>query len=121
MLRKTFIIDKEKIFRILQREDVVKIEIAKSKNKTLRNARICKIHVYFTINYLNLFNLIGNCKVIAKKRELKSKGILTGIASCKTAGFIRESTVLKLKQFEESSGINLHIPKELLSFQNISL
>lgn len=122
MLRKTFFVEKSKVLDIIQRNDVVKVEISKSDNKGLKNPKICKVMVYFQTDFLALCNFIGHCKFVKEKYPKQANiGLLTGIATSKGNGFIRESIVLKLKSFEDKSGINLNIPKELLSFQNIKL
>lgn len=122
MLRKTFFVEKSRVLDIIKRDDVVKVEITKSDNKGLRNPNICKVMVYFQTDFLALCNFIGHCKTVKENHpKVANIGLLTGIATSKGNGFIRESTVMKLKSFQDRTGICLNIPKELLSFQNVKL
>lgn len=122
MLRKSFLVQRDKIFDIFNREDVVKIEMKKGKNKTLHNQKVCKINVYFHVNFNTFSSFIGECIVAHNKlSDLKGNSALSGLGNCKKVGFIRESNVLKIKKFKEENNIKLYIPKELLKYQNLIL
>ena len=121
MYRKSFIIKKENLFKWIENEQVSKVEIANSYNKSLKDKSLCKIYVYFKINHQEFGAIFGACKVNVDKVNSHDHQFLNGIQSLKGHGFISEKLVKKLIDVEKRNGINLSISSEIKNMNKIKV
>ena len=119
MYRKSFIIKKENLFKWIENEQVSKVEIANCYNKSLRDKSLCKIYVYFKINYNDFYTIIGSCKTNIDKVNSYDGQFLKGIKSIKGEGFISEKLLKKLIDIEKRNDINLSISGEIKNMNKI--
>jgi len=119
MYRKSFIIKKENLFKWIENEQVSKVEIANCYNKSLRDKSLCKIYVYFKINYNDFYTIIGSCKTNIDKVNSYDGQFLKGIQSLKGEGFISEKLLKKLIDIEKRNDINLSISGEIKNMNKI--
>jgi len=119
MYRKSFIIKKENLFKWIENEQVSKVEIANCYNKSLRDKSLCKIYVYFKINYNDFYTIIGSCKTNIDKVNSYDGQFLKGIQSLKGEGFISEKLLKKLINIEKRNDINLSISDEIKNMNKI--
>lgn len=111
MIRINKIINKNDLLDLLKDTNVAKIELLSSKNKELKDLKVCRVFIYLKTDIKLLCSLVGNCKK-SKEQSIKNKNFLSGICSILQCGFIRSTHVLKLIEIEKNEGLNLSIPKE---------
>jgi len=126
MIRKSYIIHRDKFFDIALDERVSKVEIANSYNKTLRDKSLCKIYVYYKLTYdewMSITNMLKKCDELStlfdiefgKKRMTKISSYLKGLQSCIRDGFISAKHCEKIEAISEQfNGYNFMIPKRLI-------
>lgn len=113
MIRKTYLVKRSEIFDWLEKPKVVKIDIVRSDNKTLRDGNICRIHVYYKIIWGDLYSLFGMCYTEHKKHKIP---YLSGVVGMKRYGYITSTMIKKLKIISEKQKINLGIPLYFLDY-----
>ena len=114
MFRKSFIIKKDNLFKWIESEQLSRVEIANSYNKTLRDKTLCKIYVYFKIPIMDLNTIFGACKSELEKIKIGiDHAFVNGIQNLKGQGFISEKHLKKLIEIEERNGVNFSISKTI--------
>ena len=116
MLRKSHIIQKTEFFEWLDRDDVSRIETAKSYNKTLKNKELCKIYVYYRDHSpSDLNSILGNCNTFVNRTDASiypsDHAFLNGIASSKSTNFLTTKMIKRLREIEDRYGVKFNIPK----------
>jgi len=131
MIRKSYIIPREKIFGIMMDNRISKVEIASSYNKNLSDKSLCKIYVYFKIDikqHNDIMNMIKSCMRISytidystSTEDMRSiKSYLASLCGVLTCGFIKESQykeIVRIKNILKNHKFNA--PKYIGKLLNI--
>jgi hypothetical protein len=115
MYRKSFIIKKENLFKWVESDQISRIELANSYNKSLRDKTLCKIYAYFKIDPKSIIGILSSVENQRNNIENSSDhAFLTGIQSVKSCGYITEKMINKLREIEKRNHVNFSIPKSVI-------
>lgn len=117
MIRTRKIIGKDQIFDYVGDEKVAKVEINTSKQKTLKNDKVCSVYIYHRVEWNLVSTIIGKCKK-AQLQDLGGndsyKALVTGIGSACNDGFISACNINKLVQIQDKTGYDFSISKNIV-------
>ena len=115
MIRTRKIIGKDKIFEYVGNENIAKLEILTSKQKSLKNDQVCSVYIYHRVNFMDVCNILGRCRTFIEThpdRE-KYKSFVTGLMSARQVGFVSECNINKLIEITKKTGYFFGISQQI--------
>lgn len=106
---------KSVLFDWLETPNISKVVLHREKNSNLKNDALCDVYVFHYVDFADIVNIIGACKVAinndGRYGELSRKhhAFLNSIQSQKQHGFLSKSMIKKLMDIEIKYRINLNI------------
>jgi hypothetical protein len=116
MIRTRKIINKSDIFNYVGNENISKVEILTSKQKTLKNPDVVSVYIYYRVNWNDICSIIGRCVEFNKQKRSTSNedfDFVANLYSVKSAGFITLSALQKLLNIEKKYNFSFNISKKL--------